>query len=45
MSDYYDLGDYHRAVSTRSDEAQRWFNRGLEQGTIKSCDTFATDDL
>jgi uncharacterized protein len=23
----------------------RWFNRGLEQGTIESCDTFATDDL
>ena len=28
MNDYYDLGTYHRAVSTRSDEAQRWFNRG-----------------
>ncbi len=23
----------------------RWFNRGMEQGTIKSCDTFATDNL
>jgi len=23
----------------------RWFNRGLSQGTIQSCDTFATDDL
>ena len=23
----------------------RWFNRGLEQGTIKGCDTFSTDDL
>jgi uncharacterized protein len=23
----------------------RWFDRGLQQGTIKSCDTFATDNL
>jgi tetratricopeptide (TPR) repeat protein len=23
------LGDHHRAVSTRSEEAQRWFDRGL----------------
>jgi len=23
----------------------RWFNRGMEQGTIKGCDTFATDNL
>jgi predicted metalloprotease len=23
----------------------RWFNRGMAQGTIKSCDTFATDHL
>jgi predicted metalloprotease len=23
----------------------RWFNRGMEQGTIKSCDTFSTDNL
>ena len=23
----------------------RWFNRGMQQGTIKSCDTFATDNL
>jgi predicted metalloprotease len=23
----------------------RWFNQGLSQGTIKGCDTFATDDL
>ena len=27
--DYYDLGDYSRAVTTRSEEAQRWFDRGL----------------
>src|SRR5439155_10446695 len=27
--DYYDLGSYHRAVSTRSAEAQSWFDRGL----------------
>jgi tetratricopeptide (TPR) repeat protein len=29
MTDYYDLGHYHRPVSTRSAEAQRWFDRGL----------------
>ncbi len=23
----------------------RWFNQGMSAGTIKSCDTFATDDL
>ena len=23
----------------------RWFNRGMERGTIKGCDTFATDSL
>ncbi len=23
----------------------RWFNQGLTQGTIKGCDTFATDNL
>ena len=22
----------------------RWFNRGMEDGTIKACDTFATDN-
>ena len=27
--DYYDLGTYTRTVSTRSAEAQRWFDRGL----------------
>jgi tetratricopeptide (TPR) repeat protein len=26
---YYDLGGFHRAVTTRSDEAQLWFDRGL----------------
>ncbi len=26
---YYDLGDYSRAVSTQSEEAQQWFDRGL----------------
>jgi tetratricopeptide (TPR) repeat protein len=25
----YDLGTYHRAITTRSKEAQLWFNRGL----------------
>lgn len=29
MSDYYDLGTYGRAVTTSSDEAQLWFDRGL----------------
>lgn len=29
MSDYYDLGRYSRPVSTKSPEAQRWFDRGL----------------
>jgi tetratricopeptide (TPR) repeat protein len=29
MSDYYDLGTYHRPVSTASPEAQTWFDRGL----------------
>lgn len=30
MSDYpYDLGCYSRQVTTRSDDAQRWFDRGL----------------
>ncbi|KAF2083993.1 TPR domain protein [Saccharata proteae CBS 121410] len=26
---YYNLGSFHRDVSTTSDEAQEWFNRGL----------------
>ena len=26
---YYDLGSYSRTVTTTSDEAQRWFDRGL----------------
>lgn len=29
MSEYFDLGDYHRRVTTGSAEAQRWFDRGL----------------
>ncbi|EOD43864.1 putative tpr domain protein [Neofusicoccum parvum UCRNP2] len=29
QDDYYDLGTFHRAVSTRSPEAQLWFTRGL----------------
>src|SRR5579884_1391272 len=29
MSDYYDLGDYRRPISTSSPEAQLWFDRGL----------------
>lgn len=27
--DYYDLGSFHRTVSTTSNEAQKWFDRGL----------------
>ena len=27
--DYYDLGSYQRAVTTDSEDAQLWFNRGL----------------
>jgi hypothetical protein len=29
MTDYYDLGSHGRPVSTSSEEAQRWFDRGL----------------
>jgi tetratricopeptide (TPR) repeat protein len=29
MPDYFDLGEYHRTVSTSSPEAQLWFDRGL----------------
>jgi tetratricopeptide (TPR) repeat protein len=29
MEEYYDLGNYHRPVSTASPEAQLWFDRGL----------------
>jgi hypothetical protein len=29
MAEYYDLGSYHRPVSTASPEAQLWFDRGL----------------
>ncbi|HEX3931328.1 MAG TPA: hypothetical protein VHW64_11505 [Nocardioides sp.] len=28
-TDYFDLGDHHRAVTTPSSEAQTWFDRGL----------------
>ncbi len=27
--DYYDIGDFQCKVTTESDEAQTWFNRGL----------------
>lgn len=27
--EYYDLGSYSRTITTSSDEAQRWFDRGL----------------
>ncbi len=30
MSDYYDLGTYTRKITTTSDDAQRWFDRGLK---------------
>jgi tetratricopeptide (TPR) repeat protein len=26
---YFDLGTYHRPITTKSPDAQRWFNRGL----------------
>ena len=26
---YFDLGDFERTITTTSDEAQVWFNRGL----------------
>jgi tetratricopeptide (TPR) repeat protein len=29
MSDYYDLGNYSRSISTKSPDAQLWFDRGL----------------
>ena len=29
MSEYYDLGDYSRHISTASPDAQLWFDRGL----------------
>lgn len=29
MDPYYDLGSYRRTITTKSDEAQTWFNRGL----------------
>jgi hypothetical protein len=29
MSDYYDLGPYRRIISTQSEQAQIWFDRGL----------------
>ena len=32
MSDYYDLGRYSRSVTTQSEDAQRWFDRGLVWG-------------
>ena len=28
-SNYFDLGQWHRPVTTTSDGAQRWFDRGL----------------
>ncbi|WP_273651352.1 KPN_02809 family neutral zinc metallopeptidase [Cellulomonas fimi] len=28
-----------------SEQRQRWFTTGYEQGTLAACDTFATDDL
>jgi tetratricopeptide (TPR) repeat protein len=29
MSDYFNLGEYKRSISTDSEQAQVWFNRGL----------------
>ncbi|MEM8858451.1 MAG: hypothetical protein AAGD96_09025 [Chloroflexota bacterium] len=30
MEGYFDLGDYYRAITTDSAEAETWFNRGLK---------------
>lgn len=40
-------GQVNTDTFTHGSAAQRirWFNQGMSQGTIKSCDTFATDDL
>ncbi|MDX6234978.1 MAG: uncharacterized protein QOH68_4117 [Nocardioidaceae bacterium] len=40
-------GRVSRDSFTHGSAAQRvrWFDRGMAQGTIKSCDTFATDNL
>jgi hypothetical protein len=29
MNDYFDLGNYNRNITTSSESAQTWFNRGL----------------
>ncbi|CAG9982667.1 unnamed protein product [Clonostachys byssicola] len=29
MEPYFDVGDYHMTITTKSTEAQTWFNRGL----------------
>ena len=29
MTDYYDLGTHQRAITTKSKDAQMWFDRGL----------------
>jgi len=29
MSYQYDLGNHHRSITTSSDEARQWFDRGL----------------
>ena len=29
QKEYYDLGSYHRQVTTSSEDAQKWFDRGL----------------
>ncbi len=40
-------GQVNTDTFTHGSAAQRvrWFDRGMKQGTIKGCDTFATDDL
>ena len=30
MEPYFDLGNYSRPITTSSDEAQLWFDRGTE---------------
>lgn len=49
QSDYYDLGSYHREITTSSQDAQLWFNRGplwahsFHHNEAIKCFTMATE--